>query len=803
MTTPEPLPPAKLRRRCDPNQFSFETTAEIADLEDSLGQDRAMQAMRVGVGVRRADHGLFALGAPGTGRHRAVLRFLRNRAQDEPVPSDWCYVHNFESRPNPRALRLPPGRGARFQKDMAGLVSELRATIPAAFEAEEYRSRKEAIGADSKERQESEFAKLQKKAQQKSLTIIRTPLGLAVAPVTDDDVLSPEQFNELPEATRKQITANMKEIQDDLQSFIRQIPQWERGQREREKELNREVTQLAVGHLIDELRSRYQDLPEVLTYLRQVQDDIVENTDAFLEDKEPKIMLPGLRPAPSEEHVALRRYQVNCIVDHAATKGAPVVYEDEPSHTRLVGRVEHTSQLGTLVTDFTLIRAGALHRANAGYLVLDARKVLMQPLAWESLKRALESREIKIESLGERLSLVSTVSLEPEPVPLDLKVVLIGEPLLYYLLSAYDPEFNELFKVPVDFDDRVSWDGDTAPLYARLIATLVRQDELRPLDREAVARVVEQAARVAGDTEKLSTHTSALGDVLREADYFASEAGRDLIAVADIERAIDTRIYCSDRIREYVQEAIRRGTILIDVTGKKVGQLNGLSVIQLGNFAFGRPSRITARVRLGKGEVVDIEREVELGGPIHSKGVLILAGFLGERYATEAPLALSASLVFEQSYSGVEGDSASSAELYALLSALAEVPLAQGIAVTGSVNQHGEVQAIGGATEKIEGFYDVCKEAGLTGDQGVLIPASNVQHLMLRQEVVDAVDSGKFQIWGVRTIDEGIELLTGVPAGEREPDGRYPTGTINGRVQDRLAEMARRVREFAKGERNE
>jgi len=490
---------------------------------------------------------------------------------------------------------------------------------------------------------------------------------------------------------------------------------------------------------------------------------------------------------------------VNVLVDHSQSKGAPVIYEEHPTYNNLIGRIEHLAQMGALVTDFNLIKPGALHRANGGYLILDARQLLPQPYAWDGLKRALRSREVRIEPLGQALSLVSTVSLEPEPIPLDEKVVLIGERLLYYLLYQYDPDFGELFKVEADFNEEMARTSENNLLYARLIGTMARKEELRPFDRGAVARVIERSTRMAGDAEKLSTHMLSIADLLREADYWADVAGNNVVTTDDVQRAIDAQIHRADRLQERVQEQIQRGTILIDTTGERVGQVNGLSVIGLGNFAFGQPSRITARARLGKGEVVDIEREVELGGPIHSKGVLILSGFLGARYAAKRPLSLSASLVFEQSYGGVEGDSASMAELCALLSALAEVPIKQSWAMTGSVNQHGEAQPIGGVNEKIEGFFDVCclQGRGLTGKQGVIIPASNVQHLMLRQDIVEAVEAGQFHVYPVRTVDQAMELLTGIPAGEQDEEGNFPEGSINQRVEARLIELAEKQRAFA------
>jgi lon-related putative ATP-dependent protease len=494
-----------------------------------------------------------------------------------------------------------------------------------------------------------------------------------------------------------------------------------------------------------------------------------------------------------------RRYEVNLLVTHSTSGGAPVVYEDHPTHGNLVGRVEHVSELGNLVTDHTLIQAGALHRANGGYLIVDARRLLLQPLAWDELKRSLRAKQLRIESAGQALSLMSTASLEPEPIPLDVKIVLLGERSLYYVLSAADPEFSELFKIAADFEEEIERTPEGERLYARLLATVGRKEGLRPLDRAAVARAIEQASRRSGECDRLQVHAESLADLLREADHVAAEAGLPVVGADHVQAALDAQVRRASRVRERIYEDIRRGTILIDTRAEAVGQVNGLTVLQLGGYAFGRPSRITARVRLGAGSVVDIEKEVALGGPIHSKGVLILSGFLGQRFASERPLSLAASLVFEQSYAGVEGDSASCGELVALLSALSGVPVRQGRAITGSVNQHGQVQPIGGVNEKIEGFFDVCSAAGLTGDQGVLVPAANVRHLMLRADVVEAAERGAFHVWPIASVDEALELLTGVPAGERDANGLFAEGSVNRRVDDRLAAFAERARTFGRG----
>jgi lon-related putative ATP-dependent protease len=597
--------------------------------------------------------------------------------------------------------------------------------------------------------------------------------------------------------TQREIELQIQELQQMLQQIIHQLPHWQRELHKRIKDLNDTVTEFTITPLLDELRQKYSEMEAVLAYLTAVQTDVIQHVDDFLgADESPLSPTPGEQEKESARHRFIR-YQVNVIIDHNDTKGAPVVYEDQPSYNNLIGRTEHIAQMGTLFTDFTLIKPGVLHRANGGYLILDARKVLLQPFAWEGLKHAIRAQEVRLESLAQLASLISTVSLEPEPIPLDVKVVLMGDRLLYYLLHQYDPDFHELFKVAADFEDDMARDDMSHLAYAQLIGTLARKEKLHHFDPTAVALVIEHSARLAGDAGKLSTHMQSVSDLLREASYWAGEAGRDLVTRTDVQAALDAQIYRHSRLRERIQEAIVEDTILIDTQGSVVGQINGLAVYSLGMFSFGRPNRITARVRLGKGEVIDIERQVEMGGPIHSKGVLILASFLGARYAAERPLSLSASLVFEQSYSGVEGDSASSAELYALLSALADAPIRQGLAVTGSVNQRGQVQAIGGVNEKIEGFFDLCQHTGLTGEQGVLIPQANVKHLMLREDVVTAVENGRFHIYPIEHIDQGISLLTGLPSGELDETGHYPPDSLNGRVIAHLDKLAEKQRAFS------
>ncbi len=787
-----------LYRRCDADQFDFETTAEVEDITELIGQPRAVEAVNFGIGIQQDGYNLFALGPAGTGKQAFIRYYVETRAAGEPVPSDWCYVNNFADNRKPCALEVPAGNAMRLQDDMDMLIEELGVTIPAVFQSDEYTTRAEAIDQELNERQEQAFDSLNKKAEARNIMLMRTPTGFTLAPMRDGKPLFPKEFRKLAEDERNKIEQDSAELQEELRETLHKAPQWQEDSRQKFAELNREMSAGVVTHRIDVLRKAYQDMQKVLDYLNAVEEDIIANFRKFLPEEQRRASLLGIElPGQEEEMHWFNRYRVNVLLAHDVDAGAPVIYESLPSYNNLLGRVEHQALQGALLTDFTMIRAGALQRANGGYLLLDAIKILTQPFAWEALKRALQSRQVNIESLGQITSLISTVSLEPESIPLNVKVILMGEPIIYYLLAYYDPEFADLFKVQVDFANQMDRSADSQQQYARLLATLARKQQLLPFKRDAVARIIDHSARLADDNEKLSTHMRSIQDLMQESDYWAREAGESIVSAADVQHAIDAQVRRADRIRERILEEIQRGTIMIDTAGSKVGEINGLSVMMLGGFSFGRPSRISARVRLGKGNVVDIEREVKMGGPIHSKGVLILSHFLGARYALDYPLSLSASLVFEQSYGGIEGDSASSAELYALLSALAEVPITQSLAVTGSVNQHGEIQAIGGVNEKIEGFFDLCDSRGLSGDEGVMIPATNVKHLMLRQDVVAAVAAGRFSVYPVSTVDEGIELLTGISAGVRGEDGKFAADSINRLVEDRLIHFSVRLKRYA------
>ncbi len=771
-----PLPPSELYHPCDLRGLGFETSDQLEPLVESLGQERAVEAIRLGIGMPHPGFNLFLMGSAGIGKHQLILELLRRHSQGLPPPADWCYVAQFGDHHRPIALRLPAGMGGALRADMQQLVEDLLTAIPAAFQSEDYNQRTEAINRKIKEREEAAAGEIGRKANEQGVALVHTPHGYTLLPVREGHILDPEEFGKLPTEEQARIEKLVEELREDLRKTLGQVPLWQKELRRRLKELNSEVTETTVSQLIAELEDKYQSLPEVLAYLAAVKSDVVENADQFR---------PGEGEdsrSPSPDAPQFTRYRVNLLVDNAGLRGAPVVYEDNPSYLNLVGRIEHIARHGTLLTDFTLIKPGALHRANGGFLVLDALKLLTTPFSWEAVQRVLRSREVRIEPLERLLSLAGTVSLEPQAIPLSLKLILVGDRTLYCLLKAYDPDFGQLFKVAADFAETLERAPDQDQHYARLIATLARDQGLRPLTRAAVERVIEGAARRAADGERLSLHLGSLLDLLQEADYRANQEGAPLVDLAQIQGALDAQ-------RHRLHQETLRGTLLIDTHGVQLGRVNAISVVDLGDTAFGIPTRISATARLGSGEVVDIQREVDQAGPIHAKGVLILSAYLGRRYAKLQPLCLSASLVFEQTYSSVEGDSASLAELCALLSAVGDVPLKQSLAVTGSVNQHGEVQPVGGVNEKIEGFFDLCRDRGLTGAEGVVIPEANRKHLMLKAAVIEAAAAGSFHIYGVRHVDQAMELLTGEPAGVPDAAGNYPLDSVNGQVQYRLAEF--------------
>ena len=789
------LAPEQLYRPCDLSQLDFATTDNLADLPGAIGQARASEALRFGMSIPRDGYNVFVLGPAGSGRHALVMRELESRAAAEPAPPNWCYINNFEQPHKPQAISLPIQRGAQFQHHMRTFVEELRSVVPAAFESDEYHSRVEALNEEFKQRQEQAIEEFGQSARNQGVALLQTPSGFALAPLQGEDIVTPEEFAKLPEEEQKRISELIEKFNEQLHKIVHQFPRWRREHQTKLREFNRETIALAVSHLVEELRAQYSDLPEIQAFLDAAQADLIENAGQ-LREPESGENLEGITTISP-----LQRYQVNLLSGNGDATGAPVIHETHPTYQNLIGRIEHIAHMGTLVTNFTLIKPGALHRANGGYLVLDAGKLLTQPYAWEGLKRALLAREIRIESLGEVFGLVNTLSLQPQPIPLNAKVVLFGERLFYYLLCQYDPDFADLFKVAADFEEEVERTPENTQLYARMIATQARENQLLAFERSAVARLIEHGARMAGDSGKLLAHVRSFRDLLIESDHCARSAQRNTVTAQEVQQAIDAQLHRADRLRQQRLESILDGTIMIDTEGMATGQVNGLAAFSLGNFLFAHPVRITATARLGEGHVIDIEREVELGGAIHSKGVMILASFLSARYAHSTPLSLNASLVFEQSYGVVEGDSASLAELCALISALADLPVHQGWALTGSVNQYGQAQAIGAVNEKIEGYFDVCKARGLNGTQGVLIPATNVKDLMLRSDVVEAVRAGRFHIHAVQDVDDALELLTGLPAGRPDSRGEVPKNSVNYLVASKLLQLSQVRKEFGAASR--
>lgn len=781
---------------CNPENFTFETTDEIDGATQFIGQDRALEAVGFGIGIRHQGFNLFVLGPEGSGRHSVVQSFINEKAVSEQTPSDWCYVQNFKHNHRPTALEFEAGKASIFQQEMHELIDMLKTTIPTVIEGEDYQSRKYAIKERLQQEIDSLYHGVEERAKEDGIAVIKTEQGILFTARDDENnPMNSQAFMAMPKEKRERFEALIEKYQLELQQAINQVSILKREAEEEGRLLKKETARQTVFHIIDALYMKYAKNEPVTEYLKDVEEEITENVDDFLRAHEPEKGNPFigiLSPAAS-----FHQYEVNLLVSHEDT-GAPVVYEDLPTYQNLHGRIEHHARMGVLSTHFTLIQKGSLHQANGGYLIIDAGRLLRQPFAYEGLKRTLRSEKIRIEPVERLLGLMSTVTLEPEPIPLQTKVVLIGDPILYYLLNAYDPEFQSLFKVQADFEHTMVWNEENQQLYASLLANLTSSKGLLPMHRQAVAKVIEQAAREAGDREKLSLHLSGFVDLLQEADFLARKEEKEYIGVEVIEAAITTAKRRGERVKDRIQESIQEGIRHIETSGTKVGQINGLSVLGLGNSYFGMPTRITAQTRPGGGKLIDIEREVKLGGALHSKGVLILEAYLSACYVRSIPLSLHASLVFEQSYGGVDGDSASCAELCALLSSLAQVPIKQNLAITGSISQLGEVQAIGGVNEKIEGFFDICHHRGLNGEQGVIVPAANVRHLMLKKSVLEAIDAKQFHLYSVDTVNDALELLTGMQAGTRGEKGAFEKDSFNALVEERLYRFAKDLQEFKK-----
>ena len=787
MTQIKALSSLQLRSFCDQAEFSFSTTDDLADFEGMVGQDRAIEALSFAVEIDKPGYNMYLMGSTGLGKHTLLKRFLDKASAEHSPADDWCYIFNFDEPQKPKVISLPAGQGHKFRDDMRQLVQDLQTAIPNAFESELYYTRQQEVRDSLKEQTHTAFNSLAEEAKQHNILFLRSDEELTFAASKDGKKLSIEEYEKLSAKDKQEFEKFITVLEERLNNLIRLRTQWQRESREKTTEINREVGMFAAAHLIDEVKGKYKDIKAITNYLMDVQEDVINGLYEFREQEHADFTFDS-----GEDYFGFQHYEINLIVDNKNNNGAAVIYEDNPVYQNLLGRVEYVSQMGTQVTDYRFIKPGALHKANGGYLIIDAQKLLTQPNSWEALKRVLIAKKINIESFGDAAGLVNTVSLEPEAIPLDVKVVLVGGRALYYLLEEGDSEFSELFKVEVDFSDSIDCSKESLNQYAQVIATLVRKNKLAAFEQDAVKRVIEYGMRQIEDSTQLSTHMRSMLDLLIESDHWARKQNKakPVVQRKDVQTAIDKQIYRADRSRDQIYDEINKGIIRINVSGEKVATVNGLFVIETGRLEFAQPARITANVRIGDGDIIDIEREVELGGALHSKGVLILSSYLGAHYATNKPLSLSASLVFEQSYGSVDGDSATVGELCALVSAISKVPVKQSFAITGSADQHGNVQAVGGINEKIEGFFDICKQKGLTGEQGVIFPATNIEHLILRDDVVEAIENKQFVLYPINTADEAITLLTGLPAGERNKEGKFPEDSVNYKVEQRLLEMA-------------
>jgi len=782
----------ELYRKCDLSFLQFRTTEEVSPLTQFVGQPRAISALEFGLSIRDEFFHIYAAGPPGTGKFALIMNILEGLAKKKPTPPDWVYVHNFEDPSRPRALDLPPGKGREFADDMKNLVENLKREIVRTFESELYSKKREELIKDYEKKKETLIQEFSKKAKEYGFLLKTAPAGFIIIPAIDGKPLSPQEYEMLKPELKEEFERKKEEIERELQHVLKEAKKIDRKIQEELKKLDKDFTKAATSHFFEELKEKYRQNKKLLEYLEEVEEDVLQNFDIFRRKE--------TLPIPQKD--PFTKYRVNVLVDNSGKKGAPIVHEPFPNYYNILGRIEKEAQMGMLVTDFTLITAGALHRANGGFLVIQVEELFKHPFAYEALKSALKSGKIQIEDIGERFGIVATKSLKPEPIPCKVKVILLGDPIYYHLLYYYDPEFKEIFKVKAQFDTEMERNEGNIRHYASFISYLCRKEGLKHFDRSAVARIVEYGSRLVENKRKLSTQFAEISDVVRESSYWAEKEGSDYVKAQHVDKALKERVFRSNLVEEKIQEMIKEGQILVDTRGERVGVVNGLSIIHLGDFRFGRPVRITVSVGSGKDGVVDVERESGLGGKLHTKALMIWSGYFMEKYAYKFPVSLSAKIAFEQSYEGVEGDSASSAELFALLSELSGIPIKQGIAVTGSVNQKGEIQPVGGINEKIEGFYKVCKIQGLTGEQGVIIPKRNLENLMLDGEVREAVKQGKFKIFAIENVDEGLEILTGVPAGKRRRDGTYEPGTIHGLVEKKLKEFQEALKEVEKAKKS-
>ncbi|GAB6183067.1 Lon protease family protein [Thermodesulfovibrio hydrogeniphilus] len=776
-------------KSCDENIFSFNTTAEISPLQGTIGQDRAIASLDFGLNLNAKGFNIYALGIQGTGKMRAIRTLLSEKAKKEPTPPDWCYLYNFKKPDSPIAVSLPSGKAREFQQDMENLINSLKIEIPKAFESKEYDKQRNKILEDFQQKQKEWFSAIEEEARKKGFAIRKALAGLIIVPIKrDGEPLTEEEFQALDPETRKRLDELGKILQEKLDDVVRAVREADKVVKEMLTKLERQIALDVIDQPIEDLKKKYSFNEKIIQYLSAVKEDILNNIQDFKITEEIAPPMPPFMKIPKE--ASFVKYSVNILVDNSNTQGAPVVYESNPTYFNLFGSIEYKIQYGMATTDFTMIKAGTLHRANGGYIVIDALALLKNLFSYDALKRALRGKEIRIEDVWEQYRLITTSTLRPEPIPLNVKVILTGTPFLYYLLYNYDEEFKELFKVKADFDTRMPRNEENINKYAQFITLCQKEEGLLPFYRSAVAKIIEYGSRLAEHQEKLSTQFNIIADIIRESHYWAKKHGKNLVEAEDVIKALEQRVYRTASIEEKIRELILEDVLIVETSGSKVGQVNGLAVLDLGDYSFGKPSRITARTYLGKAGIVNIERETKMSGKIHEKAVMILSSYLWSKYAINKPISLSASLTFEQLYEMVEGDSATCAELYAILSSISGVPLKQSFAVTGSMDQRGEVQPVGGINEKIEGFFELCKIRGLDGSHGVIIPKRNIKHLMLKEEIQRAIDEGKFHIYAIENAEEGLEILTDMKAGELQPDGTYPEGTINYLVMKKLEEMA-------------
>ncbi len=789
------LEPENLKGTIDISHLKFNTTEEITPCEGIVGQERAAHALEFGLSITQDGYNIYVSGISGSGRISMVESIVKKIAEKQPVPDDWCYVQNFTHPDNPKCLRFPPGKAIVFKKNIQILIDDIQVEVPRAFESKLYEEQKNFIIRDLQNKKDNLIREIEEDAKLAGFNLKSISSGFLFIPVVEGKPLSEEELENLSDEAKKEIRNKQEILYEQLSEILRQVKQAEKEAKAKLETLERETAIATIKPRIEDLKDQYRDFSDVISYLDEVLNDMVENVDAFGDKKDMEI-IPGLK-LPTREN-PLIKYEVNVLIDNSTTKGAPVIKENNPTCYNLTGRIEYRPSLGAMFTDFTMIKPGSFHRANGGYLILNTLDVLRNYFSWEAIKSTIENKEIRIEDINEQFKLINTPSLKPNPIPVNVKIILIGSPLLHLLLYTYEESFNKLFKVKVDFNTEMDKDDKGINEYISIISKIIRENKLKHIDKTAVAKIIEFGSRIVEDQKKISTHIIEIADLIKEANFWAEKEGASIIGAKHITKSIEEKIYRSNLIEKRIDELIQDGTIMVDVDGSTSGQINGLSVMSIGDYTFGRPSRITATTYMGRGGVVNIEREVKLSGSIHNKGFLILKGLLGEKFGHNYPLLFSSTICFEQTYQEIEGDSASSTEYYALVSSLSGIPIKQGIAVTGSVNQKGEIQPIGGVNEKIEGFYSVCKLKGLTGQQGVIIPESNIKHLMLKEEIINAVKENKFHVWAVKTVDEGIEILTGIPAGVKDSQGFYPKGTVNFYVGENLINLAKKYNDIEK-----